>query len=623
MCFQSQGPATYFRMYTLRSEKTQRTLVHDASALVLLGCELSIWTGYEDPSARLQLLMFPGLLFLGVILGTLEEVGIGFTNAMFKFADYRWCQSSEPLEMAQAWLLLLAMVLYVVALIGMVARQQDPPRNSDEVPRLVSVRPGPDHNAPGRAQPRHQGRQDLGPAVPEPSCRAIVADAPFDRCKLELQGNTKLVFVTQDRQGLQSIAGILLVAAVTRDMLAPPKPWEGEGRVGQRGLPAHRPGSHGRARPDRLPEPPDLGGPGPTLRVWRAPGPHRRGLRGARDADPVRVLARAVAGAPDAAAPAGGRPWRTTPCFATTCLGCTPGGPGTRPRRLTACSSSSCWGTRATARTRPSRLPGSSAPRSWPKRIFPSSTGSAGPSTGAGSSPGAANPCLEGTTIGHCWVAVQLTAEAEPEDFGLSTSVCRQVEGRLAYLEGTNPVSWGWTSKRVEGGEPSSLQGRLGGVNFNGTPIRHANKEELKYLSFLFDGEARYELISSARNRPFEFVVDNASTRKSGVQDRFLGRLRAKNKSTPRRSSRRCSRPRRRSTGRCCCGSTPPAASTPRTPASSTTSDPARSSRTETTSSSPATTPSTARTGPSAPPRPRTAPGSASGARSAKRAPPA
>ena len=129
MCFQSQGPARIFRMYTLRSEKTQRTLVHDASALVLLGCELSIWTGYEDPSARLQLLMFPGLLFLGVILGTLEEVGIGFTNAMFKFADYRWChQSSEPLEMAQAWLLLLAMVLYVVALIGMVARQQDPPR---------------------------------------------------------------------------------------------------------------------------------------------------------------------------------------------------------------------------------------------------------------------------------------------------------------------------------------------------------------------------------------------------------------------------------------------------------------------------------------------------------------
>ena len=63
-------------------------------------------------------MMFPGLLFWGA-LGTLEEVAIGFTNAMFKLADYRWCtQSSEPLEMAQAWLLMLAMVLYVVATSG-------------------------------------------------------------------------------------------------------------------------------------------------------------------------------------------------------------------------------------------------------------------------------------------------------------------------------------------------------------------------------------------------------------------------------------------------------------------------------------------------------------------------
>lgn len=364
---------------------------------------------------------------------------------------------------------------------------------------------------------------------PEPSCRAILADAPFDRCKLELQGNTKLVFVTQDRQGLQSIAGILLVAAVTRDMLAPPKPWKGRVEWANAGFQLtvrgatvepvqiaclNRPISEDLGRRfefGELPVPTAAVFGVPEMRIpcvywlerWRE---HRTLLlRQGVDPEDHALLCYHVLGM---------YAWRSR----------------YKAEKVDSLLQLQLLGYQGDCEDQALEIARVIRSALMAEEDFPELDWLRRSVDRCWLVSGAANPCLEGTTIGHCWVAVQLTAEAEPEDFGLSTSVCRQVEGRLAYLEGTNPVSWGWTSKRVEGGEPSSLQGRLGGVKFNGTPIRHANKEELKYLSFLFDGEARYELVSSARNRPFEFVVDNASTRKSGVQDRFLGRLRAKNK---------------------------------------------------------------------------------------------
>ena len=109
---------------------------------------------------------------------------------------------------------------------------------------------------------------------------------------------------------------------------------------------------------------------------------------------------------------------------------------------------------------------------------------------------GAANPCLAGNVIGHCWLSVQLKAGADPALFGLDGG---KMDGRLAYIEGTTPVSWGWTLQPGANMFPE----------FNGVKVRVAQKGEYQKLHYLFNERGRWTVNNG--NKPFEFVMSNAT----------------------------------------------------------------------------------------------------------------
>lgn len=126
---------------------------------------------------------------------------------------------------------------------------------------------------------------------------------------------------------------------------------------------------------------------------------------------------------------------------------------------------------------------------------------------------GAANPCLSGDVIGHCWTALKLNKHAVPGHFGLTGE---HGAGRFAYIEGTTPVSWGWT---------------LGQSNadtfpeFNGAVVRIAQKAEYQKLHYIFNEEGRWTVLNGA-NAPFEFTMNSRSAEKDkDFSDHFLRHL--------------------------------------------------------------------------------------------------
>ncbi len=113
--------------------------------------------------------------------------------------------------------------------------------------------------------------------------------------------------------------------------------------------------------------------------------------------------------------------------------------------------------------------------------------------------------------IGHCWAAVKLRAGANPAHFGLS----KTGHSQLAYLEGTNPVSWGWTSKLKPG---------CAIPTFAGSTLRNANKGELVCVKFLFDERGRYDVVLGG-DSPFTLCFDTAHVSASPLSGSLLRKL--------------------------------------------------------------------------------------------------
>lgn len=126
---------------------------------------------------------------------------------------------------------------------------------------------------------------------------------------------------------------------------------------------------------------------------------------------------------------------------------------------------------------------------------------------------GAANPCLAGNVIGHCWLSVQLKDEADPALFGLDGG---KTVGRLAYIEGTTPVSWGWTMQPGANMFPE----------FNGVKVRVAQKREYQKLHYLFNEKGRWTVNNGSE--PFKFVMSNA-TKDEKFSSIFMSHLKAIN----------------------------------------------------------------------------------------------
>ena len=131
---------------------------------------------------------------------------------------------------------------------------------------------------------------------------------------------------------------------------------------------------------------------------------------------------------------------------------------------------------------------------------------------------GAANPCLEGKVIGHCWLAVKLKRGAPLKEFGLNGS---EAEGRFAYMEGTTPVSWNWTSCGPGPELPPLL--------FNNTPLRVGRPGELQSLSYIFGARGRWRVTSTAK-APFEFAMTpDTAKQDEEFNTSFLRRLQLDN----------------------------------------------------------------------------------------------
>ena len=135
---------------------------------------------------------------------------------------------------------------------------------------------------------------------------------------------------------------------------------------------------------------------------------------------------------------------------------------------------------------------------------------------------GVANPCLENNRIGHCWAAVLLSDNANPSDFGLPKLTDQDSSGkRLAYIEGTTPVSWGWTDSPGDTNDEELL--------FDGVPLRKGDRRELEALHFLFSRSGRLSVPASIGSRsPFEVRID-PDMFKSELDTKWLKRLHAKN----------------------------------------------------------------------------------------------